>query len=73
VMFNGDKEQILADTARKLGGVSLRGRKDAGHVDPGTPLGEDQFQMMVGCATTIGSIRAAARRYVCARGQVIAA
>src|SRR5262249_31453065 len=48
VMFNGDKERILADTARELSGVSLGGKKDAGHVDPGAPLGEDQFQMMVG-------------------------
>lgn len=47
VMFNGDKEQILADTARELGGYSFEGRKDAGHVDPSTPLAEDQFQMMV--------------------------
>jgi len=47
VMFNGDRERILADTARELGGESFAGRKDAGHVDPGTPLAEDQFQMMV--------------------------
>jgi hypothetical protein len=47
VMFTGDKEQILADTARELGGESFAGRKDAGHVDPSSPLGEDQFQMMV--------------------------
>jgi hypothetical protein len=47
VMFNGDRERILADTARELGGESFAGRKDAGHVDPDTPLGDDQFQMMV--------------------------
>jgi len=47
VAFTGDKESILADTARELGGESLAGRKDAGHVDPSSPLSEDQFQMMV--------------------------
>ena len=47
VTFTGDKESILADTARELGGESFAGRKDAGHVDLGAPLAEDQFRMMV--------------------------
>ena len=48
VMFSGDKDRILADTGRELGGHSLAGRQDAGHVNPGAPLPEDQFQMMAG-------------------------
>jgi hypothetical protein len=48
VKFTGDKEQILADTARELGGKSLEGVKDVGHVVPGSVLPDNQFQMLVG-------------------------
>jgi hypothetical protein len=48
VSFKGDKDLLLADTAHELSGHSLEGRGDVGHVEPGTPMAKDQFEMMVG-------------------------
>jgi hypothetical protein len=46
VTFNGCKEQILNDTVRELKGESFKDRRDVGPVELGTPLPENQFQMM---------------------------
>jgi hypothetical protein len=48
VMFNGDRRQFLEATAREIyAGRPLEPAAKARHVDPNTPLPEDQFRMMV--------------------------
>jgi hypothetical protein len=44
VMFNGDKEQILADTGRELGGESLEGRRTPGTSIQARPWAKTSFK-----------------------------